>query len=153
MYSAFRNSSTKVFARCGQSYARAASTIGTLSILPADFVKAFTVHVRPVSSNIMQSFPSTTILACESSSVRWIPSQCSSVSNVAEAIRDAIRGISTFCGSLLPSTLETLRSISHAYFLAVMPKIVLAMERFFSSSDDLFEPFVDSLRAAAISET
>ena len=51
--SAFLNNSTKVFARRGQSYANAASTIGTLSKLPADSVKAFTVHVSSVLSEII----------------------------------------------------------------------------------------------------
>ncbi len=53
----------------GHSYASAASTIGMSFSAPVDSVNELTVQVSPVSSKITDWSPTTTILACESSSV------------------------------------------------------------------------------------
>ena len=52
----------------GQSYAMAASTMGTLSTVPVEGENEFTLHVFPEESKIVQCFPTTIMLAWESRS-------------------------------------------------------------------------------------
>ena len=69
MYRAFLATIKIVHPENGQSYATAASTMGTLDIVPTSEENAFTSAYLPVFWIIVPFAPITTMLACESSSV------------------------------------------------------------------------------------
>lgn len=96
--SAFRTKRMYSFPEIGHSYITAASTIGTSGSASYSGVKGFTTAVRPDHSTIRQLFPTTTIFACESNSVREFESFTSSlISFSISSLAAAIRAVLIMC--------------------------------------------------------
>jgi hypothetical protein len=96
--SAFRTKRMYSFPEIGHSYMTTPSTIGTSGSASYSGVKGFTIAVRPDHSTIRQLFPTTTIFACESNSVREFESFASlSISLSFASLAAAIRAVLIMC--------------------------------------------------------